>query len=644
MSLPRQPARIKKFPTYVLAASHDKADCKLSDTKEDNELKNLFAVDQMVQMREAIKYAEETLNKRNLKSFSPDELRHFIIELHRKCARSLVLLNNRARAGDLSTFRVTMRRETGIKGTEFDWRHTFSQTNYDLLKHAHNAQVANSYKKFCEALSDKIENTSFVDGNLGNLISEHGLDKHPGYEAFSLIFRFGEKPENMDKALREFCQTLWTQLQSAHIEPLHCAAYALFRLCQIHVFPNGNGRVSRILMNCVLMEYGINPVRIDVNNKPHYFHAVEHSTLEDFRPIKKFIKGNLNKSYSEDLAEPMFPDDRVVNFALNWDLDNKNQSAIFPEYYDVIQTEHLQKYYLMARTERKDSMAPLPLKLMASNFKERLILSKIDGDYCESKARLYEKAGNLTPAVYYFQRAADFCREAKTIERANKLAEESENLRLKLIGNSPAQQSAEKKPSAGDEKSSDALPSQPVKVTKTAAIDAWQELKAIIDKKKKVKKAADKPKIVERLVAVLPRLVFDKHVIESAGLTLSIAYEFLNRNRTSCEGIANFENLLKQFSGATAEMKNADIDKRVIPNSSPKYITIAGINIVGPLSHEEEKKIDWASAVNSGTHPASFFYMPSGISVNNIVIADEKNPQADLHPAAFLPRGGSAYF
>jgi len=60
------------------------------------------------------------------------------------------------------------------------------------------------------------------------------------------------------------------------IHPVEFAAEAHYRLVKIHPFADGNGRLSRLLMNIILMRAGYPPTLIRVEDRRRYFQALNY--------------------------------------------------------------------------------------------------------------------------------------------------------------------------------------------------------------------------------------------------------------------------------------------------------------------------------------------------------------------------------
>ena len=88
-------------------------------------------------------------------------------------------------------------------------------------------------------------------------------------------------------------------LDSDEAEELHpVARAALFhhRFVEIHPFPDGNGRTSRMLMNILLMREGFIPAVIRQENRPAYYGALAAADGGDPQPVVAFVANELAES------------------------------------------------------------------------------------------------------------------------------------------------------------------------------------------------------------------------------------------------------------------------------------------------------------------------------------------------------------
>ena len=72
--------------------------------------------------------------------------------------------------------------------------------------------------------------------------------------------------------------------------PIKLAAYTHAEFVRIHPFIDGNGRLSRLLMNYQLIKNDLLPIVIDSNDKKLYFNSLEEYSKEgNIRPIENLI-------------------------------------------------------------------------------------------------------------------------------------------------------------------------------------------------------------------------------------------------------------------------------------------------------------------------------------------------------------------
>ena len=73
--------------------------------------------------------------------------------------------------------------------------------------------------------------------------------------------------------------------EATGLHPLELAALAHYKFVFIHPFYDGNGRVSRLLMNLVLLQAGYPPVIINVEDKHEYYQRLQLANDGDVRPF-----------------------------------------------------------------------------------------------------------------------------------------------------------------------------------------------------------------------------------------------------------------------------------------------------------------------------------------------------------------------
>jgi Fic family protein len=88
--------------------------------------------------------------------------------------------------------------------------------------------------------------------------------------------KFEEVPDKMFEFIT------WLNKERGNYHPVMFAAEANRRLGNIHPFNDGNGRVSRLVMNTCLFQDKFFPVCIPVLKRSHFFHLLEENNSKNF--------------------------------------------------------------------------------------------------------------------------------------------------------------------------------------------------------------------------------------------------------------------------------------------------------------------------------------------------------------------------
>jgi Fic family protein len=65
-----------------------------------------------------------------------------------------------------------------------------------------------------------------------------------------------------------------TEEERKELHPVQLAAIFHFRFVTLHPFDDGNGRISRLLMNMILMRAGYAPAIIRLEDREQYIYAL----------------------------------------------------------------------------------------------------------------------------------------------------------------------------------------------------------------------------------------------------------------------------------------------------------------------------------------------------------------------------------
>ena len=81
--------------------------------------------------------------------------------------------------------------------------------------------------------------------------------------------------------------------EKAKVNPILLASLFHYRFIRIHPFDDGNGRIARILMNFILMQFGYPPVIIKTEDKENYYAVLRLADADELKPFIEYIAQNL---------------------------------------------------------------------------------------------------------------------------------------------------------------------------------------------------------------------------------------------------------------------------------------------------------------------------------------------------------------
>jgi len=88
------------------------------------------------------------------------------------------------------------------------------------------------------------------------------------------------KAESVPVKMQDFLE--WTNKERNNLHPVMFAAEAHRKLVNIHPFTDGNGRISRLVMNTFLFQDKLFPVSIPVLRRMDYYTILERNDRNDF--------------------------------------------------------------------------------------------------------------------------------------------------------------------------------------------------------------------------------------------------------------------------------------------------------------------------------------------------------------------------
>jgi Fic family protein len=100
-------------------------------------------------------------------------------------------------------------------------------------------------------------------------------------------------PEETPAKMTDLLTWLHQQQQKNDLHSLVLAAIFHHRFVAIHPFDDGNGRMSRLLMNLLLMQYGYPPVVIKQQDRQAYYYALRQADAGDLFSFIEYVGENL---------------------------------------------------------------------------------------------------------------------------------------------------------------------------------------------------------------------------------------------------------------------------------------------------------------------------------------------------------------
>lgn len=103
-------------------------------------------------------------------------------------------------------------------------------------------------------------------------------------------------PEETPARMQELVEWFRNEKEKPDVNPIILASLFHYRFIRIHPFDDGNGRVARILMNFILMQFGYPPVIIKTEDKENYYAVLRLADADELEPFIEYIAQNLTRS------------------------------------------------------------------------------------------------------------------------------------------------------------------------------------------------------------------------------------------------------------------------------------------------------------------------------------------------------------
>jgi Fic family protein len=173
------------------------------------------------------------------------------------------------------------------------------------------------YLKTLAGKKDTIRETDIR--SLHSLIVRSEKDLSPGeYRRVGVIISGSEHrpPEPLEVPPRMEALVAWINANSDK-DPILLATVAHHELAAVHPFKDGNGRVSRLLMNMLLLKNGYPISNIRREDRPSYYDALSFADVGMYEPLVKLVherSANLFSEYIRIRAETK----RLAEWAAKW--------------------------------------------------------------------------------------------------------------------------------------------------------------------------------------------------------------------------------------------------------------------------------------------------------------------------------------
>ena len=117
----------------------------------------------------------------------------------------------------------------------------------------------------------------------------------------------------------------YEEVRKSDVSPIIIAALFHHKFVAIHPFDDGNGRLSRILMNLILMQSGYPPVVVKTDDRKNYYSLLSRADVGDTWPFVEYVaelmQGSLllylKAAKGEDIDEEDDIDKEIALFKLD---------------------------------------------------------------------------------------------------------------------------------------------------------------------------------------------------------------------------------------------------------------------------------------------------------------------------------------
>ncbi|MCX6816119.1 MAG: Fic family protein, partial [Candidatus Aenigmarchaeota archaeon] len=191
-----------------------------------------------------------------------------------------------------------------IEGTSLSLRETSMIINENIIPKSSTMREVNEAKNHKEALDFMLDYKGDVNEKLvlkiHSFILKNIDNKNAGNYRKVNVFIYGEdvkfpSPKEVPGKIRELIR--WYKTNKSVIHPIDLAIIFSMKFVSIHPFTDGNGRVSRLLMNYILRKNHYPEINIYVKDRANYIKAVRKANEESYEMIIDFAVRTMKKNY-----------------------------------------------------------------------------------------------------------------------------------------------------------------------------------------------------------------------------------------------------------------------------------------------------------------------------------------------------------
>jgi len=248
----------------------------------------------------------EEMKKKFLSEIYREKWYSLLDEIKKNFSKELKRMPKAAREKEIETFSIRFTYDTQrIEGSKLTLRETAELIERNISPKAKPLQDVKEaeahYKIFHEMLDYKKDLSLQIILYWHKRLFESTKPEIAGKIREHQIAISGSKfvppfPAEIYPLLREFFR--WYDKNKKKLHPVELAALAHLKFVTIHPFADGNGRISRLMMNFILHKHGYPLLDIPYERRANYYNALERAQIKKMDEIflqwflKRYVKEN----------------------------------------------------------------------------------------------------------------------------------------------------------------------------------------------------------------------------------------------------------------------------------------------------------------------------------------------------------------